>query len=140
MKTLIKKVKNKQNGPGAISYAEFERSLLEMKNVPNDEKEGFVLNFFFKKEGRQPNVNHYEDDQLHFAAVFSTKRLLQNALNATIMHVDGTYKLNTENYPLQVFGTTDKNRTFHMIAIAIVSNEDIDTYEFCFRAIKESIL
>lgn len=124
-----------KNGPRGITYNEFRTFLEENKGIPDEENEAFVLDYFIEEERGAPNANEYEEDRVRFVAVFSTKRLLQNAMNALIIHVDGTYKLNRENYPLQLFGTTDKNRAFHNIAFAIVSNEDIASYEFCFRSI-----
>lgn len=85
-----------------------------------------------------PVPNSYNDDKLVFTAVFSTKRLLQNALNAEILQADGTYKLNWQNYPLLVFGTSDKQRKCHIIALAMTSHETADAYQFCFETIKNN--
>ena len=42
----------------------------------------------------------------HFRLLITTRRLLQLASSITTLHADSTYKLNWNNYPVQVLGCT----------------------------------
>lgn len=105
-----------------------------------NEDSPFVLDYEFRLERGKPNPNVYNETRAIFTAIFSTKRLLRNACNSNILQADGTYKLMWQGYPLLVFGTNDKAKAFHIIAVAIASNENTSAYEFCFNAIKNCVL
>lgn len=51
--------------------------------------------------------------------------LLSKAQN---VHIDSTYRVVDLGYPVIVFGVTDANQSFVLIAIAIVSDEKMETY------------
>ncbi len=42
---------------------------------------------------------------------------------SNMLHVDATYKLNWNGFPVFVIGITDSARAFHCIGIAISENE-----------------
>ncbi len=46
-------------------------------------------------------------DSQHFRLLFSSKRLLQNVEHVGVFHVDGTYKITIQDFPLVVFGVTE---------------------------------
>ena len=46
-----------------------------------------------------------------------------NQNHIAIFHLDGTYRITTNNFPLSVFGRSDLNRKFHPIALALLSRE-----------------
>lgn len=70
--------------------------------------------------------------------MLSSKRLLANALKTDIIQADGTYKLNWRGYPVTVFGTTDKRKKFHLIAMGFSSHEKQKDYSFFFGLIKNA--
>ena len=43
-----------------------------------------------------------------------------------IFHLDGTYRITLNNFPLSVFGRSDMNRKFFPIALALLSHETAD--------------
>ena len=43
-----------------------------------------------------------------------------------IFHLDGTYRITLNNFPLSVFGRSDMNRKFFPIALALLSRETAD--------------
>ena len=50
-----------------------------------------------------------------------------------IFHVDGTYKIIKNRFPVIVFGRSDVSGQFHPISIAIVSHETEDDYCAFFK-------
>lgn len=129
----------KDNGPSATTHEQLHSFFEANKTVPEDSDVPFCIDFFIELKKGKADPNKLNEDDLIFSAIFTTKRLLENTLNAHNIHVDGTYKLNYENYPLLVFGTTDKERKFHLIALAISSNENTAAFEFCFESLEQSV-
>lgn len=39
-----------------------------------------------------------------------------------MIHVDSTFKVNRAGYPLLVIGVSDRNGSFHLVAVAVVSH------------------
>ncbi|CAF1108729.1 unnamed protein product, partial [Didymodactylos carnosus] len=67
-------------------------------------------------------------------------RLLSTASLSVYLQVDGTYKLNWNNFPVLVCGTSDAQRHFHPFGIALVySDESTACYVDLFKALKWSI-
>lgn len=126
------------NGPSGITHEQLRSFFEQSSTVPDDMDVPFCIGFRMELIKGKPDPNKLNDDVLVFTAIFTTKRLLANASNATKLHVDGTYKLNWENYPLLVFGTTDMERRFHLISFALTSNENTAAFEFCFETLKKS--
>jgi len=70
----------------------------------------------------------------------STKTLLSLALKEDIIiHADATYKLIWQGFPVLLLGTTDRNRKFRLLGIAVCSNEQTDDFEFLFQSLKETV-
>ena len=79
------------------------------------------------------------------AAVFSTLNLLLNGFRACtvgrplqILH-DATYRLVTEGHATFLVGVMAPNQVFHIVAYALVSNEDQEALCHCFRQIKAGV-
>lgn len=100
----------------------------------------FVLKHSIRIIKGKPNPNKYEEDSVWFAAVFTTQRLLRNGLNAKVIQADSTYKIVYEGCPIQLFGTSDLNNKFHLIAIGFSSNENEETYQLGFEGIRDGML
>ena len=49
-----------------------------------------------------------------------------NQNHIAIFHLDGTYRITLNNFPLSVFGRSDLNRKFFPIALALLSRETAD--------------
>ena len=61
-----------------------------------------------------------------------------NQFNIAIYHLDGTYRITINNFPLSVFGRTDMNRKFFPIAIAMLSSEKNEMIVAFFIALQNS--
>ena len=54
------------------------------------------------------------------------------------LHVDGTYKLTWQGFPVLIFGITDTQHRFHPVSLSLVSHERTSAYEHLFTALKEA--
>lgn len=108
------------------------------RNIPDDDDMAFIPVSKIDHIISAPNPQKYVADKIKFKALVTTKRLISNAVDKCIIHADGTYKLNREGYPLLVFGSTDSQRAFHIVAVGICDAETSDDYAFCFKGIKDT--
>lgn len=140
LKYIIAKNRKEINGGGPMTIADWQMFFDEFGAVPvGDLDKPFILNHSVKVTAGKPNADRYEPDKIWFASLFTTRRLLRNALNARVIHADSTYKILYQGYPIQVFGTTDKQRKFHLIAVGVSTNENEDTFAFMFEAIRSGL-
>lgn len=65
---------------------------------------------------------------------------MNNATKALSINADATYKLIWQGFPVLVLGTTDMEKKFHFIGIAVCKSETEDDFAFAFNAIKNSVL
>ena len=73
-----------------------------------------------------------------FQVTLSSKKLVQLLEKAAEwpLHVDGTYKLVCQGFPVLMAGLTDANHAFHPICISIVSHEDKGAYVGLLKSLK----
>lgn len=110
VQTVITEHRRKNFGSVKADIKDFEDFYEKNKAIPDDEDKAFVVNFERSAAG--------EKDKW-IRMFVSTKRLLKMSLDATCLHADGTYKTNSQNFPLIVVGTTDKARHFHLVGLGI---------------------
>ena len=60
----------------------------------------------------------------HTHIMLSSKKLMMNCEKRGVFHIDGTYKLLKNGFPLVVIGVSDIRGQFHPIAFCITSNEE----------------
>lgn len=71
----------------------------------------------------------------------TTLKLLQmncdpmNQNGITLFHIDGTYKITKERYPMLVFGRSNPNRKMYPIVVGIISSEEQIDFEYFFSNI-----
>lgn len=66
-----------------------------------------------------------------FNAVFSTLRLLSNAISE-IWSADTTYQTNWQGYPCNIAGALDRIGQFHILAFSLSTHEKTDDYAMLF--------
>lgn len=49
-----------------------------------------------------------------------------------------TFKLIWQRFPVLIIGTTDQDRYFHVLGLAVCTNERTEDFEFVFNAIKKA--
>lgn len=117
-------------GRSSISLGEIEAWCEEKSIIPENEDEGFIVNY---------EIDTKEEDNPLFRFYVSTKRLLNLATFSTKLHADATYKLVWQGFPVLVCGTTDLGRHFHHFGISVCVNEKQEDFEFVFKTIKDSV-
>jgi hypothetical protein len=112
-------------GPNSISLGELEQFCIDHSPVPENKDEAFI-------------ISHQMDygDPPSFRFFMLTKNLIRQSQNACHVDADATYKLICIGFPLLVFGTTDKARSFHIFGVAVCANEQTENFIFAFKALK----
>ena len=58
---------------------------------------------------------------------------------ATHVATDGTYKLNWNDFPVTMIGTTDLHKHYHPFGIGLSINETAEDYQFMFTSLSECV-
>jgi len=78
-------------------------------------------------------------DDDHFNMMLTSKKLLE-MLDSNIegmFHIDGTYKLTKEGFPIIIFGKTDFDHHFHPIALSISSHETEADFIYFYKGLQK---
>lgn len=102
----------KKHGDPNITMTALEKFANDWKAMTENENAAFLVNF----ERSEPN-----SDQKWFRLFYSTKRLLRIATQSKVIHVDGTYKLTIQGFPVLVVGVSDFAKHFHLSGMSICS-------------------
>jgi hypothetical protein len=102
-------------------------------DLPDDEP------FYFNiKEDSEGNVLIQNGSELKHAHIMLTsKKLMANCERQGMIHIDGTYKLVKNHFPVVVIGITDIAGQFHPIAFCITSSEDTHSFTEFYRGLLE---
>lgn len=112
-------------GSCSLSLGELEKILTNHSNIEESESTPFVLNY---------NVN-YEQGTFKFCV--TSKLLLKKHIKAKHIHVDATYKLIWQGFPVLLVGTTDTVKQFHIICISVSTGETCSDFEWVFKSLQE---
>lgn len=116
-------------------------SWLQAKSgIPENDDEAFILDYEISDDKSPPSLHVLNEENIRFKFTVSTKRLLENALKFSKIHVDNTYKLNWAGYPVTVIGLSDCDHVFHLLALGISTNETQSDFKFFFNSIKNTVL
>jgi hypothetical protein len=88
-------------------------------------------------EKGKPVVGDGSDEE-PFVIGLTTKALVRRLTLPPVryvLHIDATFKLNTSEYPVIVVGISDCARSFHLVALFIVSQRLQQIYESCLAAL-----
>lgn len=130
--TLLTKLRKGKYGDEKLNFATLQKWCLESSAVPDSDCEPFVVN-------HEMLIDDTNEDKNELRFLVSSKRLIQNAINADIFQTDATYKLIWQNFPVLVFGFNDKNRRFHPTGVCVTSHERSADFEFFFRSLKTAV-
>lgn len=122
--------KRKIGGCTEMNTHQFEEWCRSKSDIPgaSEPDRAFVVAF-------ETGVN--EDGDATIKLFASTRRLLGLAKLNDRIHVDGTYKLNWNKFPVLVAGTTDQDGKFHPYGIGVSSSETTEDFTFLFKAIAD---
>ena len=93
--------------------------------MPADEKAPYVIAY---------NVDD-ETDDVEFSVIFTTKKISKRIENDGNVHVDATYRINWQDYPLLIYGVTEPTGKFHLSGVMLASNEKASTWSSLFKAL-----
>lgn len=139
IKNAIAAIKKDTLGSPFISFEQLQAWFADNSNVPDDDNSFFIAKYKCKVTKAKANLQKFTSDDMHFNCMITSKRLLENAKKGVVIHADATYRVNFFGYPLLVFGTTDKKKSFHPIGFGLSSTENSHDYSFFFGSIKEVI-
>ncbi|KAE9097960.1 hypothetical protein PF010_g15758 [Phytophthora fragariae] len=87
----------------------------------------------------KPDVGNGSDEH-PFLVGLTSKRLLRNAARdpaSFVFHMDATFKLNQLSYPVIVCGVSDRNRSFHLVALFTTSQRLEELYVKALSALRK---
>lgn len=114
-----------------ISLGELEQWLLTNSAIPVNPHEMFVISYEVIENDAGPAA---------FRFVISTKYLLQLTSDVKVLHAGATTnKLMWQGFPVQIIGTTDKDRKFHALCLAVITKEQKDDFKMIFDALKNKV-
>ena len=123
----LARLRREKFGQSTIHLGELEKLLIENSAVTEKVADAFVIGY---------DINYYTNAFKFF--MFSII-LLKTALKSKHLHVDATYKLLWQGFPVHVMGTTDRNRSFHCYGISVCNGETTAYFEFTFHTMKFAI-
>ena len=100
---------------------ELRIKLKEYEAIPEDKDEGFVS--YSKIDD---DVAHPDDTRV--LVIFTTRNLIERMGKTDNVHVDATYRLVWQKYPILICGVTSDTGTFFGSMLVLSSNEDAETW------------
>lgn len=94
--------------------------------VPDEIDKAFVVKFECSDDHEEPWFRYF----------VTTRRLLQMACDAKVIHADSTMKTTIQGYPLLACGTSDAARHFHLFGLMLSSNEKTADFECMFESLR----
>ncbi|XP_077282967.1 uncharacterized protein LOC143908979 [Arctopsyche grandis] len=129
VKNYLARLKQTIHSPSTLNLGDLEKWLNINGTIPSDDHKSFIINYM---------TDESEDGAFRFIA--SSKALLKLALQDNfIIHADATNKLIWQGFPVFVIGTSDRNKKFHVLTVAVCSNEQNADFEFVFQSLKETV-
>lgn len=90
--------------------------------------------YLHPSESCEPWVLGTDTDPMR--VLISSQDLLNKTSSSRIMHIDGTYKLTTCNYPIVVIGFSDLDGKFFLSAIGVIETESEASYTWVLEKFK----
>ena len=107
---------------------ELRNKLKEFEDVPDDEHEGYVSYHNIEDDVTDP-------DDTRIIAIFTTKNLQERMKKSEILHVDATYRLCWQKYPILICGVTSNTGKFFGTMVVLSSHEDSRTWSEVYKYI-----
>lgn len=115
---------------GKISFGALEKWLQDNSALPESDTKAFVLNY---------EMNDKDPSNVDFRYFVTSKKLLKLGIGCEQIHVDASYKIMWEGFPMLVIGVTDLHRSFHPIGAAVCHSEVTKDFEFIFKSVQQGI-
>jgi uncharacterized protein with PQ loop repeat len=144
-------VNNKQNRQ---KISNLKQRIKEQESLPKIATTHDLLRMFQTLPRISSSISENDEDKCclvdftitntSFKCVLTTRNLIKNIIRQeekadAVFVTDGTYKLNSNDYPLLVIATVDVERHAHPVAYCICDKENTESYQYFFSAIKTSL-
>lgn len=130
IKNTIAAYKSEKYGSDPITMEDIKKFVEEHLEVPDEIHKAFVAGFAC--------CSPPEKKENNFAFLVTTRRLVQMAANAEIIHADATHKVTTEKIPLPIIGTSDGNKQFHLLGVLVATTESSEAYKIGFESLRDA--
>ena len=101
---------------------QLRQKLQQHSEVPDNDIEAYVPYFNIKDDVDDP-------EDTRFLAIFATKRTLSLLSKSDILHVDATYRLNWNRYPVMIVGVSSAQGKFFGSFAVLSSHEDTEAWK-----------
>lgn len=128
IKSTLETYRKEAFGKVNMTVKDLDNFISQHMDIPEGDDEPFIATYERKPSG--------EDGDHWFRYFMTTKRLIRMSAEAKNIHTDATYKLCIHGYPVIPIGSSDMGRHFHLIGIAITTNDTAADYGFLFKSLK----
>jgi hypothetical protein len=115
------------------------KELIKEFKISTDENRGFFFGYD-NDESNEPIILNGESPNNPFRLAMTSRKMLSIIpsllVSTCVYHLDCTYKLTKNRFPLLVFGVSDYSGQFHPIAYALLSHECGLDFEWFFNSLK----
>lgn len=118
--------------PFRMTAADLKQFCIDNCARPVEQDQAFVVSFELADE----EVVHAQPS---FRVVFSTRRLLENGLRGIYWHVDATYKVVWQGFPVLLLGTCDQAKRFHPISLMLSQDEREQDYTYLLQKTRAAL-
>ena len=124
--SYLTRLKEKLQGPPNISYSELREWCENHAAIPEEDDDVYVL-------------HHEVAETRGVRVIMSTRRLLVNGSKSEVVHVDATYKLTWNGFPVLISGVTDGGRQFFPTVFAVMQGETTEDYTVLLQTMKDAV-
>lgn len=129
--TYLKKLNDEKYGEEKINFGSLEKWLQENSPLPENDTTPFVLSY---------EINDDDPSNVDFRYFVTTKKNMKLAAESEQIHVDCTYKIIWQGFPVLVIGISDLHRSFHPIGAAVCRSETTKDFAFIFTAVQQGLI
>ncbi|KAF0295052.1 hypothetical protein FJT64_007364 [Amphibalanus amphitrite] len=126
LNNFLTRLKTKVQGPATISYLELEEWCSQHSIQPEEDDCAYV-------------VHHDVSPTSGVHVIMSTKRLLANAAQSEVVHLDATYKLTWNGFPVIIAGVSDQARQFFPVVFGVMQAETSEEYGLLLNKMKTAV-
>ena len=96
--------------------------------VPDNDIEGYIPYHSIQDDVEQ-------NEKTRFVVIFSTKRLISFLSKSEVLHIDATYRLNWQGYPVIIVGVSSATGKFFGSLSVLSSHEDSEAWSEIYKYI-----
>ena len=79
--------------------------------------------------------DNQKDEDTRLTVIFSTKKLLKHFSKSDVVHLDATYRLNWQGFPVMIIGVSSSTGKFYGCLTVLSSHEDTEAWNEIYKFI-----